>query len=186
MFFRIILKLYLEFFIQFYSILARIKLRALGKVGCKLRAEGPLLLSSIAGHLEIGHNVTLGPNVRIGIAKGAKLIIGNNVSINQGTFIIAVCEINISNDCRIGEYCSVRDNDHKWNDLLTPVRLQGFTSAPVFIGTDVWLGRGVTISKGVNIGEKSIIGASSVVTKSIPRCQIWAGVPARKIKCRKE
>lgn len=184
MFFRIILKIYLVIVIKFYSFIALIKLSFIGKVGSNLRAEGPILLSAISGYLEIGSNVTIGPNVRFGIMKGAKLIIGNNVSINQGTFIVSVDSIIISDDCRIGEYCSIRDNDHEFKDVSVPIRTQGFSTSPIFIGCDVWLGRGVCVSKGVHIEHKSIVGANAVVTKNIPKFEVWAGVPAKKLKNR--
>ena len=39
---------------------------------------------------------------------------------------------------------------------------------------------------GVTIGRGSIVAAGSVVTKDIPSCEIWGGVPARKIRDRFE
>lgn len=35
---------------------------------------------------------------------------------------------------------------------------------------------------GITIGKGSIIAAGSVVTKNIPRCEIWGGNPAKKLK----
>lgn len=49
---------------------------------------------------------------------------------------------------------------------------------------DVWIGHGSTIIGGIRIGRGSIIAAGSVVTKDIPPCEIWGGVPAKKIKDR--
>lgn len=37
---------------------------------------------------------------------------------------------------------------------------------------------------GVNVGRGAIVAAGAVVTKDIPPCEIWGGVPARKIKDR--
>ncbi len=53
-----------------------------------------------------------------------------------------------------------------------------------YIGNDVWIGCGVTVIAGVRIGNGAIIGAGSVVTKDIPDYEIWAGVPAKKIRQR--
>lgn len=52
------------------------------------------------------------------------------------------------------------------------------------IGNDVWIGCGVTVIAGVRIGNGAIVGAGAVVTKNIPDYEIWAGVPAKKIKDR--
>lgn len=46
----------------------------------------------------------------------------------------------------------------------------------------VFLGTNVIITKPVTIGHHSVVGAGSVVTKDIPPCEIWGGVPARFIK----
>ena len=54
---------------------------------------------------------------------------------------------------------------------------------PVVIGNDVFIGAKSIILKGVTIGENSVIGAGSVVTKSVPANQIWAGNPAKFIRC---
>lgn len=181
---KIILKLWLEISLLIHSINAKLKFALFG-IRCEgLKAEGKIYFSAISGDISLGKNVLFGPDVRIGVAKGAKLIIGDNVSINQGTFIIALNSIKIGNDSRIGEYCSIRDNDHEFSDLNIPIRLQGFSAKPVEIGKDVWLGRSVTISKGVTIGSKSVVGASSVVTKNIPSCEVWGGVPAKIIRRR--
>ena len=52
------------------------------------------------------------------------------------------------------------------------------------IGDNCWIGGGAIILPGVKIGKNSIIGSGAVVTKDIPECEIWGGVPARKIKNR--
>ena len=54
----------------------------------------------------------------------------------------------------------------------------------IIVETDVWIGTGAIILGGVKIGSGSIIAAGSVVTKNIPSCEIWGGVPAVKIKDR--
>ena len=54
------------------------------------------------------------------------------------------------------------------------------------IEDDVWIGTAAIIMSGVTIGRGSIVAAGSVVTKDIPSCEIWGGVPARKIRDRFE
>jgi acetyltransferase-like isoleucine patch superfamily enzyme len=50
------------------------------------------------------------------------------------------------------------------------------------IEENVWIGAGVTVLPGCAIGKNSVVGAGSVVTKSIPANEVWAGIPARKIR----
>ena len=54
----------------------------------------------------------------------------------------------------------------------------------MIIEPDVWCGANVTILKGVHIGKGSVIAAGAVVTKNIGEYEIWAGVPAKKIRNR--
>lgn len=41
---------------------------------------------------------------------------------------------------------------------------------------------GAIILPGVKIGEGAILGADAVVTRDIPPYEVWAGVPARKVR----
>lgn len=49
---------------------------------------------------------------------------------------------------------------------------------------DVWIGHGVIVVGPVRIGRGSIIAAGAVLTSDVGECEIWGGVPARKIKDR--
>jgi acetyltransferase-like isoleucine patch superfamily enzyme len=40
----------------------------------------------------------------------------------------------------------------------------------------------VTVCAGVEIGERAIIAAGAVVTRSVPAGQLWAGVPAQRLR----
>lgn len=54
----------------------------------------------------------------------------------------------------------------------------------VHIREGAYLGMGTMVVKPVTIGENAIVGAGSIVTKDIPANEVWAGNPARFIKCR--
>lgn len=150
----------------------------------RVRIEGRIIVRSFGGDVRIGDGALLGPMVVMGSARGARLTVGKGTSINQGSFVEAADAITIGENCLIGEYCSIRDNDHAFADPILPIRQQGKTSAPIVIEDDVWLGRSVTVTKGVRIGRGAVIGASSVVTKDIPAGAVAVGIPARVIKWR--
>ena len=50
------------------------------------------------------------------------------------------------------------------------------------IGNNVKVFAGAIIIGDVSIGDNVIIGAGSVVTKDVPSNEVWAGVPARRIR----
>lgn len=57
----------------------------------------------------------------------------------------------------------------------------GHDKLPV-IEDNVYIGAGAIIIGPVNIGHGSIIGAGSVVIDNVESGEVWAGVPAKKIK----
>ena len=179
---------------QFLFITVRIKknkiLSTCQKVSGKPLLQYPVLLTG-HGSIVFKDNVQLGvrqsPNFYSGYsyieARGhdSKVIIGNNVAINNSFSAVALSTIIIDDNVLIGESCSIIDTDghflspEKRNDQNPPTK-------QVHIKHNVFIGSNVVILKGVTIGENTIIGNSSVVTKNIPANVIAAGNPARIIR----
>jgi acetyltransferase-like isoleucine patch superfamily enzyme len=138
-----------------------------------------------------------------------KLKYSNDSTIQLGRYVYIGKEVNLSSsisigDCsyigqfsyiapnvHIGDFALFSDNvniighDHKFDIVGCPTILSGVPSeVPTFIGNDVWLGHAVTVIRGVNIGNGAVIASNSVVTKDVPAYEIWAGIPAKKIKNR--
>jgi acetyltransferase-like isoleucine patch superfamily enzyme len=118
--------------------------------------------SSKMGRLAIGDGsvLTTGVNVR---AAGGTIRIGRNSVIAEHSVVVA------ANHAVYGGSLYLRDS---WDEERTDV----------VIGDNVWVGAGCYLLPGCAIGDNSVIGAGSVVTKSVPPNEIWAGVPARKIR----
>ncbi len=108
----------------------------------------------------------------------------------ENLFLGSNCRINVYDDIRIGARVLIgansylTTNNHEYRQRDVPIQSQGFTGAPITIGDDVWLGCNVVVLPGVTIGNGAVIGAGSVVTRDVPAGEVWAGVPARKIKAR--
>ena len=116
----------------------------------------------------------------------AKIIIGNNVSLNFNVMINADGggRIIIGNDVMIGPYTVMRAANHRLDDIEKSMIKQGHVPGKITIKDDVWLGAHVTILPNVTIGESTVIGAGSVVTSDIPPFSIAVGAPAKVIKKR--
>lgn len=117
-------------------------------------------------------------------SKGMSISIGNNVQF--GNYCNISTDIIFGNNILMaGRVCFIGKHDHQFieSQQLIWSSIRG-NSGITIISDDVWIGHNATIVGGVTIGRGSIIAAGAVVTSSIPECEIWGGVPARKIKNR--
>lgn len=112
--------------------------------------------------IQLGNNVQFGDYCNV----STPLIAGNNILF-------------------AGRVCFVGRNDHTFNvsGQLIWNGERGDNGVTI-VEDDVWIGHRVTIVGPVKIGAGSIVAAGAVVTNDIPPCEIWGGVPARKIKNR--
>lgn len=134
--------------------------------------------------IKIGNNCFFGIGIFLNCGSNGYIHIGKHISLNDHTYISSLYGVEIGDNTRIGEFVSIRDNNHCFSNPEIPIRLQGFYGDKIKIGSDVWIGRGVFIGKGVEIGDGAVIGANSVVTKSIPAFAVAVGSPAKVIKYR--
>lgn len=76
-------------------------------------------------------------------------------------------------------------DDHNHEEPDVPMQFSGRPpQRHTEIGADVWIGHGATVLRGVRIGDGAIVAAGAVVTKDVPAREVWAGVPARKLRDR--
>jgi acetyltransferase-like isoleucine patch superfamily enzyme len=101
-------------------------------------------------------------------------------------FLGRAAEINCTHGITLGGHnafaavCHVIDSDHA-ADRDMPLGHVHLT-APIVFGTNTLCSAHVVVTRGVTIGDGVVVGANAVVTSDIPPYEIWAGVPARKIK----
>lgn len=137
----------------------------------------------------LGDNVGIGSYSRIVVSTslnnlGSFIKIGNNVGIGEFAYLGGGGGLVIGDDCIVGQYFSCHPENHNYDNLSLPIRLQGVNRKGIAIGQNCWIGSKVTILDGVKIGDGSIIAAGSVVTNSFPENSIIGGVPAKILKKR--
>jgi acetyltransferase-like isoleucine patch superfamily enzyme len=143
---------------------------------------GTISFGSCGYGIKIGNRCSLGAQSFLSVSEGGRLILGDGVSFNTGCHIVACECIEIGAGTALGEYVSIRDQNHKFSGVSAGIGNQGYASESIEIGENVWIGRGCFIGPGVSIGDGTVIGANSVVVKSIPSNVVAAGVPAKVIK----
>ncbi len=158
--------------------------------GAPKRVQAVLLSGN--GNLSFGEHVQLGvvnsPRYYDSYAyiearyPSAQVIIGDNVSINNGFVAIAdKTRITIADQVLIGVNCYVADSNFH-NIEASTQRREDDECKPVVIERNVFLGNDVKVLKGVTIGENSVIAAGSVVTADIPANTVAGGIPAKVLK----
>ncbi|MGE8422227.1 MAG: acyltransferase [Sphingobacterium siyangense] len=132
-----------------------------GRVGTNFQIRP--YVSIVGGkNILIGNNVTLRPFTQIHAGKDAQVIIEDDVLIAPGVFITT--------------------NQHNFEDILKPIRLQGGNSSDIHVKSGAWIGANAIIMDGVTIGRNSVVAAGAVVTKNVPDFCVVGGVPAKVIK----
>lgn len=110
------------------------------------------------------------------------VILGKNVIINKYSRIMAHEKIELGSNILIARFVSILDHDHAYAMEKGTMKMNGYHTKPVKIGSNVWIGDKVTILKGVTIGDNVIIAANTVVNKDVPSNTIIAGTSFRVVK----
>lgn len=97
----------------------------------------------------------------------------------------------VSPGVRIGRYTmfasevAVVGDDHNWHEPGVPMQFSGRPAQQrTQIGADVWIGHGAILMRGITIGDGAIVASGAVVTKDVPAYEVWAGVPAQRVRVR--
>jgi acetyltransferase-like isoleucine patch superfamily enzyme len=154
------------------------------KVGAGVIFFGNPTFGSVEGNISVGDKSLIGRKIFLSCSKDGEITIGDHCSINTGCHLVAIKGIRIDRGTLIGEYVSIRDQNHGFEDPNMLVLEQGFSANPIVIEEDCWIGRSVFIRAGVTLGKGCVVGANSVVTKSFEPYSVIAGIPAHLIRHR--
>ena len=180
---KLIYKVTLKFnylFIKFslYKIIDKI---LLGRFSTTSYISRPSMLVNPI-NIEIGKNVFIRKDNRMDSNEGGKIIIEDEVFIEDMVHISAINEVSIGYGSLIGSKVHITDHNHTIDQSnkplkFIPVKSKGTTK----IGNNCWVGDNVVIISA-HIGEHSIIGANSLVNKDIPPFSVAVGAPAKVVK----
>jgi acetyltransferase-like isoleucine patch superfamily enzyme len=157
----------------------------------------PIVSLALGSKLEFGRNVILVSSNRFCLSSSlyapcnikciyasAKILIGDNVSLNGTSIVCRSTKITIGARTMIGPNVTIMDSAFHY---LWPLNVRNTYSTfdldkPIEIGEDVWISSQVIIFPGSKIGTGSVIGAGSIVIGEIPSNSLAVGSPAKVIK----
>jgi acetyltransferase-like isoleucine patch superfamily enzyme len=142
--------------------------------------EGAYPLLVTGGSVTIGERLAIRGTqgrVEIGSVAGGTLKLGDRIFINWGSTVVAHVDIEIGDDCKIGELTAIFDTDHH---EVEPGA--GVVKSKVVIGSNVWIGRNSMVMPGVQIGDNSVVAAGSLVNSDVEPNTLVGGTPARLIR----
>lgn len=154
-------------------------------------SEGVKIIAHPNSKIILGEASRYAENCRIESRPFEAIIIGERSSLQINCHISG--EVEIGCDCLFAPNVFVSSGNHIFENSTLTIKKQDenyfhengfYHSEKIEIGNDIWVGINSVILPGVKIEDKSIVGANSVVTKSVPKYEIKAGVPAIKIGSR--
>jgi len=135
---------------------------------------------------KFGSNCLVGHNTRfINLHKNdsAKIVVQNNVSIDQDVLVDYSGGVEIGEHVSIGPGVKIFTHNHEFTAETAWAKT---TFGGLKIGKNAWIGaNAVILPKVTSIGEATIIGAGAIVTKDIPAFSVAVGNPAKVIRTNK-
>lgn len=162
------------------------------KIG--FRSVGEDVLVSSKASIYGAENIVLGDHVRIDdfCFLSGKITIGSYVHISAysmligGKYGIVMKDFSgLSSRCTIYAVSDDYSGAYLTNPTI-PEKYSHLIGGEVVLNKHVIVGTGSTILSGINIGEGTAVGSMTLVNRNLEEWSIYAGIPCKKIKDRKQ
>ncbi len=136
------------------------------------------------GSNSIRKRVAISKNLKYGWAIHPSSILADDVSIGQGTVVMAGTIINSSTS--IGNHCIINTSASIDHDCIVEdyvhISPNATLCGTIHIGEGTQVGAGATIIPNVKIGRWVTIGAGAVIINDVPDFAVVVGNPGKVIK----
>ncbi len=126
------------------------------------------LFDSSHSKLIIKDNTAVRGDISFSFNEGGIIEIGSGCFFNNNCSINSLSKVTIGDNCLFGEGVKIYDHNHEFKKSNILIKDQGYSMAPINIGSNCWIGSNVIILKGVTIGDNSVIGGGSIIFKNVP------------------
>jgi putative colanic acid biosynthesis acetyltransferase WcaF len=109
------------------------------------------------------------------------LICANQVTAGDGVEIYNPAPVTLGSHAILSQEAYLCGATHDYDDPAFPLIAYATT-----IGAYAWVCARASVAPGVNIGEGAVLGLGSVATRNLDPWTVYAGVPAVKVKERRQ
>lgn len=151
-----------------------------------------LLVATVASpsepmrRLELVSRLSL-PEARFATLLHPTALVPRSTSVGAGTVIHAGTVLTA--DIRVGAHVAVMPTVVLTHDDVleegTTIGAGACLAGGVKIGRGAYVGSGALVREQTVVGPGAVIGMGAVVTQSVPAGEVWAGVPARRLRATK-
>jgi acetyltransferase-like isoleucine patch superfamily enzyme len=139
--------------------------------------------------------IRIGPRSRIGAHTivsctshlsryGEGFSIGCDSGIGEHAYVGAAGGVTIGDNVIMGQFVTFHSQEHEFDDITKPIRLQNLSERGITIEQDCWVGARVTFLDGTHVAEGSVVAAGAVVKGPFPPRSVIGGIPARVLRTR--
>lgn len=137
--------------------------RARADVVHRLALPADRFASVVHPMASLAPSTVMGPGCAVlaGVVATADVSIGAHVAVMPGTVL--------THDDRVGDFATFGAGSR--------------VAGRVEIGTGAYIGSAACITSDLRVGEWAMLGMGSVLLSDLPAGEVWAGVPARRLRC---
>lgn len=108
------------------------------------------------------------PSSRVGPGSVLLAHVTLTAAVTVGAHVAIMPQVTLTHDVEVADFATLASG--------------ASTGGGARIGAGAYLGAGALLREGTRVGDRAMVGMGSVVLRDIPPGEVWAGVPARRLR----